>query len=258
MTEAQRMSLRQTGDAKAITAGSPRRWPMVAALAWKELAEAPSGAMLGVVALTGTTWIGLASRLLPDEAVIAAILIGGAIILPILAAMGVSAPERAAGTIGLLRVLPVRPAMAYSIKLAVAIITVLLPIATSSLLAMTIAGGRELARGQMGALLLLGAWLAVVHTIWIAGLSVRQPTEARVALVGAAFYVGQWMLFMAVDACGDLNRWGWLVAWLPAGLASTRGYDYFIPGVRMGIATLAAAGVWWWSARRFAQPEKPR
>jgi hypothetical protein len=259
MTEAQRMSVRASGEARAALAGAPATWRLAAVLALKDLAEWPGGTALGVIALAGLTWIGLSSRLLPDEAILAAVGFGAAGVLPVLAAMGVAAPERSAGTINLLRTLPISGAWAYSVKLVVALGAVLLPVAVSAVIALAIAGGREVATLQMLGMFGAIACLAVLHTIWIAGLSVGQRTEARVALVGVGFYIAFVVLGETLDwVCNDNQTLGWLLSWLPLSLVmSFRGIDAAFVARAM-IATAAAAGVWAVAAWRFARPEKPR
>jgi len=230
-------------------------------LFWKEWHEQRWKVLFGSVLVAGCAVVGLKTRILPDEAILVFYAVGAALVLPILAAMDLVATERADGSLGTLISMPVRPSVVLAVKMAVASLTCIIPQAAGMLAAILMAGGRELrTSGFVGAFAGCTA-LSLCLLMWTVGLSVRQASEARAALVGAAVIV----LWISVGLGGELVlglpvEWFFMVVtpfgFLAAGFDELESRESFALGVLVQV--LAAAGLFAWAASRLGRPGRTR
>ena len=162
---------------------------------WKEWREQRWKLAFGVVILGALTAVGLRARIIPDIGIIFCGMILGAFALPLLVAMGLVAGERAEGSFGTLLALPERPWRILAVKLSVAVLTVLAPLALALLIVLIMAGGRELNARQIGTIYLTIGWIGLNFLFWVLAFAIAQPTEARVGLV--ALGVGTlWLIWV--------------------------------------------------------------
>jgi len=141
---------------------------------------------LGCVLLGGFTLVGLRSRLVPDGAILALVMVMSAALLPLLASMDLLAGERAGGTLVSLLKLPVRPWRILAAKLAAGITVCVGPITAACVIACLIAGGREVTTWQIVAFFAATAALGATALIWMLAFGARQPSEAKAAIMSIA------------------------------------------------------------------------
>ncbi|MGH9363316.1 MAG: ABC transporter permease subunit [Thermoanaerobaculia bacterium] len=153
-------------------------------LAWKEWRQERWKLAFGSALLACVSAIGLRARLMADVDVHAVALGVGGFLLPLFAAMGLVAAERAEGSLATLLSLPVRPRAVLAVKVAVGAVVSLAPVGTALLVALAIARDRELAYAVTLRLYLAVAAVGLLTFVWTAVFSVRQPSEARAGLVG--------------------------------------------------------------------------
>lgn len=162
---------------------------MIRSLLWKEWHEQWWRIAFGCVIIGATMALGLKVRIIPDENLIESAMVFGMVIMPLLMAMGLVAPERADGTLSALLALPVAPFKVLIVKLLMGVLGCLLPMATAAIATAAIAHGREIRSQQMLILFAGASIFATVMLLWFMAFGVTQPTEARVALVGLAVLI---------------------------------------------------------------------
>lgn len=230
------------------------------ALVWKEWREQRWRMGFGVALLATYTIIGLRTRVMPDEQLIAmTILIGGGI-FPLMAAMALIAPERAEGTIVRLLTLPVPTWHVLAAKALVGGAVCAAPIIVSALLAALIAGDREMAWSELIEIYATALGLAVSMFTWLTAAGVRQPSEARAGLAAIGMVV-VWILIMVLSSLlplpvfEGLTQVEWVGVFSPFGLmVLIDGAD--LPAVVIAIQVCMVTLVWLWAARRIGKPGK--
>lgn len=177
---------------------------MIRALIWKEWREQRWRLVFGCVLLMGTTAIGLRAHMIEDVAVlILATMILGGLFLPILAAIEAIGTNREEGSVPFIAALPARSRVVFSVKACVALATVLVPIAGALVVALAMAGGRDVTGTETVFIVSLGAWIGSNLVIWTMAFGATQPTEARVGVVGIAI-LAAW--FVHINAVTTLTR----------------------------------------------------
>lgn len=229
---------------------------MIRSLLWKEWHEQRWRVAFGCVLLGSFAALGLTARLIPDEITVLFTMLIGAFLLPLVAAMGLVAPERADGTMNTLIAMPVQPWMPLTVKLAVGLLGAVLPLVTAAVASVSIAGGRELPASAVITIYTSGAMFGAILVIWTLALSVRLSSEAAVGLAGMAVVAGWALLiilfepskhdfvFMTISPFGILDR----------GVDAHRG-----PGLpAFATQVLIAAGLLVWAARGLGKPGRRR
>ncbi len=229
-------------------------------LVWKEWREQRWRLWFGVALLATFTVIGLRTRIIPDESIIAMTVLIGGLFLPLMVAMGLVAPERADGTIVRLLALPVPAWHVLAVKAVVGTAVCVAPIIASALLALLMAKDRELSWGDMTFMYAMATGMSVAMFAWFTAAGVRQPSEARAGLVGVGVAAG-WALAIAISSMlgiemfNDATRAAWVGAFSPFGLLMLRGGDA-PPAAMITIQISMFAAVWSWAAWRIGKPGK--
>lgn len=162
---------------------------MMRSLLWKEWHEQGWRIAFGCVMVGAFTAIGLNVRILPDEAIIVFTMLFGAFLMPLLMAMGLISPEHSDGTLAALFALPAAPWKSLTAKLLFGALGCLLPLTIAAAITAAVAGDRELDTRRWLTLYVGASVFASVFLLWIVLLGARQPTEARVGLVGIAVFI---------------------------------------------------------------------
>jgi len=184
---------------------------MTRTLLWKEWRENRWKTAFGCVLLMGFAWIGLRSRILPDEGIFAIAILGGSLLLAVFSAAGVIAHDREEGSLPHLLAHPAPPNQILTAKLLIGYANISLPLAGAMAVCLLLAGGREfpLALTMWG--FAMGFWIGLNVLIWATAFGFRQQTEGRAALAGV-FVVTAWILYMSVlefSVHHSLERWLW-------------------------------------------------
>lgn len=228
-------------------------------LFWKEWHEQRWKVLFGSVLVAGCAVVGLKTRILPDEAIVAFYAVGAAFLLPILAAMDLVAVERADGSLRTLISMPVRPSVVLAVKVAVASLACIIPQAAGMLAAILMAGGRELQTSYfVGAFAGCSAF-GLSLLMWTVGLSIRQASETRAALIGLAVIV----LWFAVGMGGEMIfglpvEWFFMVITPWGYLTASFGRVRESLPLTIVVQVLAAAGLFAWAASRLGRPGRVR
>jgi ABC-type transport system involved in multi-copper enzyme maturation permease subunit len=157
-------------------------------LFWKEWHEHRWKLAFGCVILAGYTVVGLGTRMESDRAVLFTSALGAAFLLPILAGMDLVAAERADGSLRALLSLPVRPWVVLAVKILMGALTCIVPQATAMLISCLIAGDREVSAAQFVRAYLGSMAFSLCLLTWMLCLGIRQPSDARTALVGIGVF----------------------------------------------------------------------
>lgn len=245
---------------------SKLEWAAVLALVRKELHESWSALLLGCFIVGGITALGLQSRIFEDTAVIVSALFGGAIMFPLMVAMGVVAPERAEGSIQTLLRLPMPPWVVLALKTAVAVVITLTPMALSLVVARQIAGDREVEPALFYALYASAALVALNLLIWTVSVGIDQPSEARVGMVGIALLVLLMLIAGIAESLFTNQTLHSVLPWTPFGFiealqGSVPPRRERIPDKLMATAwrqIVVLGVVWLFAAWRFSRPGRTR
>jgi hypothetical protein len=228
-------------------------------LFWKEWHEQRWKVLFGSVLIAGCAVVGLKTRILPDEAILVSYAVGAAFLLPILAAMDLVAAERADGSLSTLISMPVRPWMVLAVKMVVASLACIVPQAAGMVAAILMAGGRELRTSHFVGAFAGCTGVSLCLLMWTVGFSVRQPSEARAALVGLAVIV----LWSGAGLAGEIvlrlpGEWFAMVI-TPFGFLAAS-FDRARESLTLTIIAqvLAAAGLFAWAASRLGRPGRTR
>ena len=233
---------------------------MFRSLVWKEWHEQRWRLWFGVALLATFTAIGLRTRIMPDEQIVILTIMIGGMVFPLMVAMGLVAPERAEGTIVRLLALPVPTWKVVAAKGLVGVIVCVAPVIVSAVIALIIAGNREMPWDML--LRLYGIALGVTLSTfsWLAAIGIRQPSEARAGLIGIGVVVG-WFLLIGIAAAVRQEVWEvshleeWTGALSPIGFVLIN--DGPIPtGTVIGLQIVSMALLWAWSAWRIGKPGK--
>ncbi|MGB7160182.1 MAG: ABC transporter permease subunit [Tepidisphaeraceae bacterium] len=235
------------------------------ALVWKEWHEQRWRLWFGVALLAMYTIIGLRTRIMPDEQIIAMTILLGGGIFPLMAAMGLVAPERADGTIVRLLALPVPTWHVLAAKAIVGVAVCAAPVLVSGLLAAVMAGDREMAWSEMAEIYAMALGTTISMFTWLTAAGIRQPSEARAGLAGIGVVVA-WILMMVLSlllpfqVVEGFSQVEWVGAFSPFGLMALiddidRPAHTYRPVVIV-IQISMVALVWLWAARRIGKPGK--
>jgi len=177
---------------------------LIAKLIWKEWVEQRWKLFLGCVMLMGFTLIGLSARVMPDIEIISGGVIVYAIVFPLFACMDLVAAERAEGTLPSLSSLPLSAWKILAVKVAVGLAVCVVPMVATAIATCLLTRGREATTGLMLRVYGGSACLAAVLFIWMLAFNLRQPTEARAAVVGICVLA---VMVVSLVFCASLSRW---------------------------------------------------
>ena len=209
------------------------------------------------------TAIGLRTRIVPDIAIVLIGAILGATVLPLLVSMGLVAAEREEGSLEGLLALPVSPWGVLGVKTAVGLAVCVAPLVAAALVVCLMAGGREETTGRILRIYAGCGGLGACTLVWFLAFGVRQPTDARAALVAVVVFV---VACVVVVVYNDFRHVTFLrPLWMlnPMELLSalgdrdTAGAAGRIAGLVLGQGAMAAL-LFVWAGRRFRRPEGGR
>jgi hypothetical protein len=228
-------------------------------LFWKEWHEHRWKVLFGSVVVAGCAAVGLRTRLLPDEAIVVFYAVGAAFLLPILAAMDLVAGERADGSLSTLMSMPVRPSVVLAVKMIVGSVAYIIPQAAGMLAAILIAGGRELPASFFVRVFAGCTAFGLCLLVWTVALAIRQPSEARVALVGLAIVILWCGVGMAGETVFSLPTDWFFLVFTPFGYLAA-GLDRVRESFALAVFTqgLAAVGLFAWAAGRLGRLGRAR
>ncbi len=232
---------------------------MIKPLIWKEWHEQRWKLAFGCVLLMGYTAIALQSRLMPDEILIFFGSVFGAPLMSILVAMGLVAVERADGSLDTFLALPVKSGKILMVKLLTGTVVCVVPILGSMIVALLIAGGRELSALDIAIDYLGSTAFCLVMFIWTVSFGIRQTSEARVGLISIAIFFGWGLIVILEDEwIGGLNSNLSLII-TPFGLfeATLDGAYDLLPKVITAQLLLGICLILW-AAYRFSRLERTK
>jgi ABC-type transport system involved in multi-copper enzyme maturation permease subunit len=225
---------------------------MIKALFWKEWCEHRWKLAYGCVLSMGFVAVGLRSRIVPDQGIVAMAAVGGAFLMPLLVGMGLVAAERSDGSLGMLLALPVRSWKIFVVKMAMGTLVCVGPIVGCMVLSLAMAAGREMSASRIIVPYLGGVAFSIVMLVWMVAFSIRQPSEARAGLVGIAVFM-VWFFMIILDESAWLLDGSSLVI-TPFGIFDCtldRNYEILPDVIRVQLAIGICLVVW--AAYRFGK-----
>ena len=227
---------------------------MLKSLLWKEWREQRWRMAFGCVLLGGYCAIGLRARMLPDALMLMSSVVFGGIFIPLLAAMGVIGSERETGSLPFLMALPATPRRILAVKTASALVVAVVPIIAALIVSLAIAGERELPMHRIALLFAVNGWLAFHVVVWTLAWGIRQPTEARVGLVGLAVLLLWYLDFLLPVFVPGRSNFALLCTGNPAAYSFILG-NHSLTSIMWSGATAVGvyATLWWWASRRIAR-----
>ena len=237
---------------------------MLNKLIWKQWREHGWKLVFVTVIFTAYTTIGLRSRIALDEYILFPGLMTGAMLIPLFVAMGLIAPDRDEGSFATLMALPVRPVNVLAIITISGIVQCIVPLVCSALVALAIAGGRELTGGDIVRRYVVGGIVCVTLLVWTLSFSIRQHHESRVGLIGLAVVVGWVLSLMILDVylphVLDIQT-GALAAVHPLVMVEPMARGHVELGRLMQFICaqmVITCLLWWWALRRMARGGRVR
>lgn len=177
---------------------------MIKALLWKEWHQLRWKLVFSLVIVAAFMTLSLRTRIIPDEGIFAICILGISILMPVFVMMGLFAEEAEEGSLTLQVRLPVKARKVYAVKMSAGLITAACPLILSVLLAMILAGGREVGIPHIMRMYGPAFLYIVVFVIWIAAWAIAADSEFKVVLAAIAIFFA-WALFGILD---DSFGWG--------------------------------------------------
>lgn len=239
----------------ALVSGPCFRSP-VRALIWKEWKEQRWKIAYGCTLMTGICLVNHVSRMMEMWLAIGLLIPIGGFLLPLLAAVSVTATDREDGSLGFALCMPAKASVQFSVRLLSALAACLTPLFVTMVLCLPLIGPDVSLRMILGGFASI-SWVAVNVVVWAAILGMKQPTEARAAAVGI---IVLFVLLVCPSVLDPLSRL-WVQQWLEAfhpfivldweslqrsGRVSAR----LVRALLVQSAMLAL--LWGWGQRRFA------
>ncbi len=184
---------------------------MIKSLLQKEWLEQRWKIAFATVILAGYTTISLRARIMPDDQIYYMGIIFSSVLLPIFASMSIVATERANRTFNTLIALPVSPKKIIAAKLIISSLIILIPILISAILSLIIAGNREVSYYAFIYALFLTISFSLTFFLWSTVFNIRQPTEARAAIIAVAVLII--IIFIIMSAEFYFKIYGGPVKW---------------------------------------------
>ena len=225
-------------------------------LIWKEWHEQRWRLVFGCCVLLSMTFVGLHTRLAEDEGIIGLVTVVGAVLLPALHATSLISPEREERSWTTLVTLPLPARCVFLIKTAVGAAVVAAPFLASGVIALLVAGGREMASSKIAALFAMSAGSAVMMFIWCTAVGARKANEAH-SILAAIGAMGVWGLAMMAAVMVVQTPLNWVLYSSPLGLLALNGPSDSKPVIVL-VQLAIGAGLWVWGAAQFSQPVKSR
>ena len=210
---------------------------MILQLVCKEIRESWSAAALGMFLIGGFAMVSLQSRLIPDFTTLVICMFMSAIFAAI-CGMSPIASEREAGTLNLLKLLPIKPWQFLLVKLLVAAVIVAMPMLFAWLIFSVMVAGRELQMQKIHA----GCWCSVLLSsmivCWPVCIGIRQRTETRVGLLALGLIVSGIFFVCLMDNLSHLSQMfiNWILLFCPLSLFAAIGGEYGKYGLLYSLA----------------------
>jgi len=225
-------------------------------LIWKEWHEQSWKLGFGCVVLVAMAVIGLRSRIIADDSMIAWVCFLGMVLLPVLSASGLVPAERSEGSFASLLALPVSRWRILAAKTAMGLVLCAGPMIAAALGSLLVAGGREMTSAQMLALYARSTASGILLFIWMLALTIRLPNETRASLLGIGV-----LIFWIVATLGLAYQSVPPLAMTVSPLALVYGFFNDIAGGPPLIGVLAAQIAiaivsWWWASRQIAAEDR--
>jgi hypothetical protein len=228
---------------------------MTRSLIWKEWHEQRWKLGFGCLVLSALTFVGLRSRVVADETFLNGVCVLAMSLLPLLACMGLIAPERSDGSLSALLALPIASWRVLAVKTLLGVALCVVPMLAAAAISVATAGGREISTGNMIGLWARSAAVSLSLFAWMLGLSIRLPTEARAGMICLGVLVFWAMILAALpkshnvqvsDPFDILPRWVWVVCPFVFGFPNAVRHQAMPLVVQLTIAVAL-----WWAAVRW-------
>ena len=173
---------------------------MLKSLLWKEWREQRWKLAFGCVLLGGGCLIALRARMLEDSASLAIALMVGMVLMTLIVSMGIVATDREQRNLPFQFGLPCSSALLFAVKITVGLIVSLFPL-LCALALWALFAGSGLEHIELRSIMFLTCWWNLSTVIWTTAFGVRQPTEARVGMVGIGilgFWFCSWIFLQGI------------------------------------------------------------
>jgi ABC-type transport system involved in multi-copper enzyme maturation permease subunit len=165
-------------------------------LIWKEWHEQSWKLGFGCIVLSAMAFIGLRSRIMPDEQMMQVVCFIGFMLLPVLTCSGLIPAERGDRTLRAIMALPITTRRIVAVKTVAGLLLCGGPIVVAGAISVFVAGNREMPTGAIVELYARSMLTALSLFIWIQSLTIRLPSEARAAMLSIGIVV-MWLMLSA-------------------------------------------------------------
>ena len=152
-------------------------------LIWKEWHEQAWKLAFGCIVLGAFAFIGVRTRIIPDEQMLLWVCFPAIGLLPLLATIGLVPTERSDGTFNTLAALPVPMRSIVWLKIATGLVLCVVPLLLAMLISVAFFGGREMSISAIVALFMRSMLSSAALFVWMFAATIRLPTEPRAAMV---------------------------------------------------------------------------
>ena len=228
----------------------------VKALFWKEWRQMQWRLIFSSVVCCLFVFVGLKTRVLPDEVIFFLSFGICAFLIPLFIAMGLVAEEREQGSLRLQLRLPVTARQVYIVKMTLGALAASAPTIASLIIALIMAGNREKTSVEIIRAYGFAIPFEVVFMLWTVVFSLKRKTQWAAALTGVVLLAVWEFLYIYDDMF--LREIGWHTlsfvitpfGFLLFCLQGKSWWEMFV--IIYPVQSILAVILFWWGMRRFS------
>jgi len=224
------------------------------ALFWKEWRQMQWRWIFSLAMCCTIVFVGLKTRVLPDQMIILFSFGISAFLIPLFIAMGLVAEEREQDSLRMQLGLPVTARQIYVVKMAIGTLAVAIPAVVCSIIALLMAGNREKTSVDIIRIYGFAVPFGIVFMLWTVVFSMKRKTQWAAALTGMVILAVWVFLIICEDVflleVGEVH-WDLSLIITPFGFLEA-GLDKGHWLATSIVQSILAMILFWWGMRRFS------
>jgi len=224
------------------------------ALFWKEWRQMQWRWIFSLAMCCTIVFVGLKTRVLPDQMIILFSFGISAFLIPLFIAMGLVAEEREQDSLRMQLKLPVAAWKVYVVKMAIGTLAVAIPAVVCSIIALLMAGNRERTSADIIRIYGFVIPFEIIFMLWTVVFSLKRKTQWAAALTGVVI-LAVWVFLIICDDVFLLEIWHihWDLSLIITPFGFLEAGSDKGPWLETSVAQgILAAVLFWWGMRRFA------